>query len=254
MIQPTLLKKLLPCIIKPITYLINTSLSSRVFAANWKTAIIRPLLKKPSLELRTKNYRPGSNLSFLSKLLEKCVLVRFNNHCKENELMPSHQSAYREHHSCETALVRLTNDLLWSMEKQWVTALVAIDLSAAFDTVDHMVLLKVLQQNFGINGKVLNWMDTYLRPRGFIVNIGNEYSKYIPMDFLVPQGSILGPVLFSAYISTLRLEVPRSIDLIGFADDHVMKKDFLASKCNDEDNTIHHLQDCCMRVKKLDGP
>ena len=97
-------------------------------------------------------------------------------------------------------------------------------------------------------------MDTYLRPKGFKVNIGNEYSKYIPMDFSVPQGSILGPVLFSAYISTLRLEVPRSIDLTGFADDHVMKKDFLASKCNDEDNTIYQLQDCCMRVKKLDGP
>ena len=163
--------------------------------------------------------------------------------------MPSHQSAYREHHSCETALVRLTNDLLWSMEKQRVMALVAIDLSAAFDTVDHTVLLKVLQQNIGVNGKALNWMDTYLRPRGFKVNIGNEYPKYIPMDFLVPQGSILGPVLFSTYISTLRLEVPRSIDLIGFADNHVMKKDFLASKCNDEDNTIHQLQDCCMRVK-----
>ena len=68
------------------------------------------------------------------------------------------------------------------------------------------------------------------------------------MDFSVPQGSILGPVLFSAYISTLRLQVLRLIDLHGFADDHVMKKDFLASKCN-EDNTIHQLQDCCVRVK-----
>ena len=106
----------------------------KVFAANWKTAIIRPLLKKPGLELMTKNYRPVSNLSFLSKLLEKCALVRFNNHCKENDLMPSYQSAYREHHSCKTALVRLTNDLLWSMDRQSVMALVAIDLSAAFNT------------------------------------------------------------------------------------------------------------------------
>ena len=191
----------------------------------------------------TKNYRLASNLTFLSKLLEKCALIRFNNHCKENDLMPSYQSAYREHHSCKTALVRLTNNLLWSMERQQVTALVAIYLSTAFDTVDHTVLLKVLQQHFGVNGKVLNWMDTYLIPRGFKVNIGNEYLKYIPMDFSVPQGSIPGPVLFSAYISTLRLEVSRLIDLHGFADDHVMKKDFLASKCNEDDNTIYQLQD-----------
>ena len=171
----------------------------------------------------TKNYRLVSNLSFLSKLLEKCALVRFNNHCKENDLMPSYQSAYREHHSCKTTLVRLTNDLLWNMEVQWVTALVAIDLSVTFNMVDHTVLLKVLQQHFGVNDKVLNWMDTYLRPGGFKVNIGNDYSKYIPMDFSVPQGSILGPVLFLAYISTRRLEVPRSIELHGFADDHVKK-------------------------------
>ena len=70
--------------------------------------------------------------------------------------MPSYQSAYREHHSCKTSIDRLTNDLLWSMERHRVTALVAIDLSAAFDTVDHTVLLKVLQQHFGVNGKVLN--------------------------------------------------------------------------------------------------
>ena len=249
MLQPTLLRKLLPYIIKPITYLINTSLSNGVFASNWTTAIIKSLLKKPGLDLMTKITDWLATLSFLSEPLEKCALIRFNNHCKEDDLMPSYQSAYREHHSCETAIVRLTNDLLWNMEVQWVTSLVANDLSAAFDTVDRTVLLKTLQQHFGVNGKVLNWMDTYLRPRGFKVNIGSDYSKYIPMDFSVPQGSILGPVLFSAYISTLRLEVPRSIDLHGFADDHVMKKDFLASNCNEEDNMIHQLQDCCMGVK-----
>ena len=119
---------------------------------HWKTAIIKPLLKKPGLELMTKNHRWVSNLSFFSKLLEKCALVRFNNHCKENNWMASYQSAYTEHHSCKTTLVRLTNDLLWNMEVQQVTALVTIDLSAAFDKVDHTVLLKVLQQHFGVNG------------------------------------------------------------------------------------------------------
>ena len=150
----------------------------------------------------TKNYRLGSNLSFLSKLLEKWALVRFNNHCKENDLMSSYQSAYREHHSCKSALGRLTNDLLWSMERQQVMALVAIDLSAAFDTVDHTVLLKILHQHFGVNGKVLNWMDTYLRPRGFKVNIGNDYSKYIPNGFFCSTEQYSRPrpsVIFSIY-------------------------------------------------------
>ena len=89
------------------------------------------------MELTSTSYHPVSNLPFLSKVVEKSVLLRFNRHCNENNLMPSYQSAYRANFSCETTLVKLTDDLLWAMEHQEVTPLVAIDLSATFDTVDH---------------------------------------------------------------------------------------------------------------------
>ena len=107
-----ILKQILPFIITPITKLINEPLEKGVFADKWKTATIKPLLKKVGPELICKNYRPVNNLSFLSKLLEKCVLLQFNTHCMENNLLPGYQSAYREHFSCETALVKLMDDIL----------------------------------------------------------------------------------------------------------------------------------------------
>ena len=158
--------------ISVITCLVNLSLTKGVFPEKWKVAIVHPLMKKLGLELIINNYKPVSNLSFLSKVLEKAALLRLSDHCNANSLMPDYQSAYRANYSCETALVKLCNDILWGMEVQHLTPLVAIDLSTPFDTVDHEVLLQVLQRKFGINGSALKWFDSYLRPRGCKVNIG----------------------------------------------------------------------------------
>ena len=129
---------------KTITAIVNISLQEGIFADKWKVAIVRPLLKKAGLDLVAANYRPVSNLPFLSKVNEKCMLKHFNRHCEMNNFLPEYQSAYRQHYSCETALVKMADDILWSMEHQRITAVVAIDLIAAFDTVDHDILLKVL--------------------------------------------------------------------------------------------------------------
>ena len=117
--------------------------------------------KKVGLELICKNYRPVSSLSFLSKILEKCVLLQLNTNCMENRLLPGYQSAYREHFWFETTLVKLIDDILWNMEGQELTALVAIDLSATFYTGDHNVLLDLLNNRFGLKtpwaGSTATW-------------------------------------------------------------------------------------------------
>ena len=90
------------------------------------------------------------------------MLLQLNDHCNTHNLLPEYQSAYRKNYSCETVLVKLHNDLLWSMEKQCITAIVAI---AAFDTVDHTILLDVFDKKFGITNVALEWFSSYLRPR-----------------------------------------------------------------------------------------
>ena len=103
------------------------------------------------MELILKSYRPVSNLSFLSKLVERVALDQMNNHCEKHNIIPDYQSAYRVNYSCETALVKLVNDVLWCYKNQEAMQIVAIDLSATFDTVDHDLLLSFLQKRARIN-------------------------------------------------------------------------------------------------------
>ena len=110
-IPTQVLKRILPIILGAITDIVNISLSTGSFACNWKTAIVKPLLKKPGLDLE-KNYRPVSNLSFLSKLVEWCMLKQLLQHCEDNHLLPDFQSAYQANYSTETSLVKLVNNIL----------------------------------------------------------------------------------------------------------------------------------------------
>ena len=144
-----LLKEILPPVIEPITKIVNTSLQQGIFSKHWNIAVIRPLLKKIGLELITSNYRPVSNLTFLSKVVEKTALNQFVAHFDNNNLMPDYQLVYRANQSCETAILKLVNDLLWAMENKYVTAMVTVDLSVTFDTVDYKILLNTLHCKFG---------------------------------------------------------------------------------------------------------
>ena len=138
-----------------ITCLINGSMKIGYFPCDWKEGIVTPLLKLPGLLSHFKNLRPISNLQYISKLTERAVFEQTHAHMINHSLYPLLQSAYRLGHSTETALRKVHNDLLMNMDAQRVTLLVLLDLRAAFDTVDHEVLLNRLRSSFGIRGTAL---------------------------------------------------------------------------------------------------
>jgi hypothetical protein len=219
---PTFLLKSCFDILGPlITDIINLSLSSGTFPSCFTHAVVHPLLKKASLSPEDlNNYRPISNLNFISKILEKVVLARINLHLSSNSLFLPLQSAYRKFHSTETALLSVHNDIICSMDKGLVTALVFLDLSAAFDTVDHNILLHRLENWFGLSGLALSWFASYLNPRTQAVTIGNTKSRETSLSCGVPQGSVLGPLLFSLYTVPLgALLTDHSVNYHMYADD-----------------------------------
>ena len=204
-----------------ITRIINASLTNGKVPDCMKLALITPLLKKSNLDPDIlKNYRPVSNLSFLSKTLERIVAMRITKYMTVNNLHDHFQSAYKAYHSTETALLKVQNDVLRTLDKQGVTVLVLLDLSAAFDTIDHSVLLSRIQSLLGISGSVLEWFRSYLMARKQAVKINGTTSATQNLDCGVPQGSVLGPLLFLAYILPLgHLIRTYGLEMHGYADD-----------------------------------
>ena len=193
----------LEVILPSITSIINTSLNSGCVPHEFKHAIVRPLLKKPNLDPENlKNYRPVSNLPFLSKVLEKIVLLQLTAHLVSNNLLEPFQSAYRKGHSTETALLSVTNDLLTASDSGRISILSLLDLSAAFDTIDHRILLSRLR-SIGCTGMVLSWFDSYISERTQSVVLNNVHSTLCNLKHGVPQGTVLGPVLFTLYTMPL---------------------------------------------------
>jgi len=142
------------------------------------------------------NYRPISNLSFASKLLERHVAAQLRQHLDNNDLLDIFQSAYRQHHSTVTALVRIQNEHLISVDRKKGVLTVLLDMSTAFNTVDHTMLIGQMR-NIGIEGTALKWLESYISNRTHTVRIGSHNSHRTLIESGIPHGSVLGPVLFS---------------------------------------------------------
>ena len=220
-IPTNLLLDLLPALAPVICALVNVSLSTGTFPTQLKSAIVLPLLKKPGSDQNVmKHYRPVSNLSFISKVIERVVASRLLDHMVMNDLLDPFQSAYRKGHSTETAIVHVHNDIVSAVDKGNGVCLVLLDLSADFDTVDHTILCTFLEDFIGLEGPALNFFKTYLTGRTQCVSVKGVLSELSELMFGVPQGSELGPLIFCIYTLPLSTILKHyKIDYHIYADD-----------------------------------
>jgi len=203
--MPTWLLKECASTISPfINILFNSSLSTGTFPSVFKSAVITPLLKKQGLEPSdVTHYRPISNLSVLSKILERIVAQQLVGFIDSSGLFPEFQSAYRKFHSTETALTQVLSDILSAIDGGNTALMSMLDMSAAFDTVDHQILLQRLNTSFGISSMVLEWFTSYLSDRQQRVQQSGHTSITTTLTCGVPQGSVLGPILFILYTADI---------------------------------------------------
>ena len=159
--------------------MVNCSHSEGLIPDSFKKAVVTPLIKNASLPVEDlKNYRPIFGLSFISKLVECVVAKQLVNHIHQHDLDNSYQSVYKSGQSTEMALLSIKNDIHLSLSRGEATALVIIDLSAAFDTIDHSTVLGCLLDLFGVGGSALKWFSSYLTERYQCVKIGSTLSNF----------------------------------------------------------------------------
>ena len=224
-IPTTLVKSLVSPLCPVIRNIINESLRNAKVPTVFKTALVRPLLKKPNLEHVHKNYRPVSNLAFVSKLIEQSVINQLESHFEKNNLNDEYQSAYRANHSTETALLHIVNNILVSMDNRKAVYMVMLDLSAAFDTIDHDIMIDRLSDSQGLGPDVIMWFESYLRGRTQRVTVGECTSDHIQLDDGAVQGSKMGCRLYKKYVEPLGKMLKLSeCDFHGYADDNSIWK------------------------------
>ena len=199
-----LMKDHLSTIMPIVCHIVNSSISTGDFPSTLRNAIVTPIIKKTSLDpQQLKHYRPISNLPFLGKLIERVVSSQVASYVNSNNLGEPLQSAYRCAHSTETALLSVQDSFLRAIDNHMAVFLVMIDMSAAFDTVDHQILLQRLSHDFGLSGTVLRWFQSYLSNRSSQVIVSGSASSKLPMKYGVPQGSVIGPQVFTYYSHTI---------------------------------------------------
>ena len=192
------------------------------------------------------NYQPVSNLCFIAKILEKLVLSQVSSYLNSHNLYNTCQSAYRPGNSTETALLKVVNDLFLSHNKGNISVLALLDFSSAFDTIDHPTLVHRLHTDFGFTDTVLQWFSSYLTDHTHYVSLSNQCSVFAPVHSGVPQGSVLGHILFM-YIKPLSAIIhSHSIIHHTFADDIQLQMSAPPDKIS---KLTHSMQSCTSDAK-----
>ena len=199
----------------PISQICNLSIMLSIFPSKCKIAKLKPLYKKGS-RTNPKNYRPISLLPLISKVIEKIIHQQVQEYLDQNKVLFNFQSGFRSNHSTDTCLSYLHDKILTGFDKGLMTGMIAIDLQKAFDTIDHNILIRKMKI-IGFSNNTIKWFQSYLSDRIFYVSVDNYLSDPGKINCGVPQGSILGPLLFLIYINDMSQSV--NSELYLYADD-----------------------------------